>query len=53
MHRARAALPVITTLFCAGKGHGFADAIQQRGPGIDAKLVVLAVDVENDLNCPF
>ena len=41
MHRACAALPVIATLFCAGEGYRFANAIQQSGPGIDAKLMVL------------
>ena len=53
MHRARAALPVITTLLCASKGYSFTDAIQQSRPGIDAKLVVRAIDAENQGNRPL
>ena len=43
----RAALPVITTLLCTSKSYRFSDAIQKSGPGIDLKLVVLAVDPQN------
>jgi hypothetical protein len=50
MHGACAALPVITTLFCAGKRNCFTDAIQQSGARIDVKLMVLAVDPENHRN---
>ena len=48
MHRARAALPVIAALFRSGEGDGLAEAIEQRRPRIDAKLVVLAVDAQRD-----
>src|ERR1041385_1061657 len=53
MHRACAALPVIATLFCAREGYRFANAIQKGGAGIDAKLMVLTIDAENQGNRAF
>src|SRR5689334_15276245 len=47
MHGTCAALPVIATLFCAGDGYRFTNAIQQGGAGIDAKLMVLTINAEN------
>src|SRR5258706_8239177 len=48
MHGAGAALPVITTFLGSGERHCFADAIKQRGPRIDAKLVVFAVNAQRN-----
>src|SRR6266436_8725208 len=48
MHGAGAALPVITTFLGSSERSCFADAIKQRGPRIDAKLVVLAVNAQRN-----
>src|SRR5438270_449111 len=48
MHRAGAALAVVTTFFRAGKRNGLADAIQQGRARVDAKMTVLAVDAQRD-----
>src|SRR5437899_1880240 len=48
MHRAGAALAVITTFLRAGERNGLTDAIQQRCARIDAKRVILAVNAQCD-----
>ena len=52
MHRTCAALPVVAALLRSGESNGLTEAIQQRRPRIDAKLVVLAVDVQRDRDPP-
>src|SRR5687767_5950465 len=51
MHRACAALPVVTPFFCSGESNGFTDAVEQSRPRIDAKVAVLAVDAQGDRSC--
>ena len=48
MHRASAALAVITTFLGASESNGLADAIQQRRARVNAKMVVFAIDVQRD-----
>src|SRR6266850_3968788 len=48
MHRARAALTVITSFLRAGESHGLANAIQERRAGIDSKVVVFAINPQRD-----
>ena len=48
VHRARAALAVITALLRSGESNGLAEAIEQRRSRIDAKLVLLAIDAQRD-----
>src|ERR1700675_1343055 len=48
MHSTCAALPVVAALLCSSESNGLTEAIQQRRPRIDAKLVVLAVNAQLD-----
>src|SRR5207253_1147674 len=48
MHRAGAALAVITAFLRAGEGDGLANTIQQRRARIDSKVVVFAVNPQRD-----
>src|SRR5262249_1362065 len=50
MNCACAALTVVTPLLGSGQNNCLANAVEQRRPRIDAKLVVLAVDAENNWN---
>src|SRR4029450_6004 len=53
MHRARAALPMVAPFFCSSQQNALAKAIQQGCAGIDAKLVVFAVDAERNWHSAF
>jgi hypothetical protein len=49
MHRARAALAVITALFCAGKMNPLAQRVEQSGACVEAaQRVVLTIDAERN-----
>src|SRR5207302_8891586 len=48
MHRACAALTVITTFLRAGEGDRLANTIQQRRARIDSKEVVFAINSQRD-----
>src|SRR6266850_1517386 len=49
MHRTRAALPVITTLLRSSESDGLTQAIKQRRSRVNAKPVLLSIDVQGDL----
>jgi hypothetical protein len=48
MHCARAALPVVTALLRSGERNRLTDAIEERCPRVDAKVVILAVDAQRN-----
>lgn len=47
MHCAGTTLTVIATFFRSCENNAFANAIEQCGSGIDAELVLFAVDAES------
>ena len=48
VHRARATLAVVAALLCTGEDDALANAIEQCGSRIDAKLAVHAIDAQDD-----
>jgi len=44
---------MITTFLSASENNGLTDAIQERCARVDAKMMVLAVDVERDRDGPL
>ena len=53
MHRACAALSMITAFFRSGQCYGFAETIQQCGPRVDSQRMVLTINAKGDRNCTF
>lgn len=52
-HRAGAALAEPTTFFGAGEMQVLAECIQQRGPRIEWKPMLVAVDSKHGVNCAW
>jgi len=52
MHRAGAALPVITTFLGSGKRHSFAVQSSNVVRGFDLQFVVFAIDAQGDRTAP-